>query len=146
MRSARDHNHTAFPPKIRCRLDPRPPEDSVGCWRASSRRSLADSSGKKTFQTTSVTQELVPFLADLLDFRLLMIDQREQVLVPPRQTSWPRRAENDHGCVKTCTSRECAELFSLSSSLSSGRKHFWFSNRSFHATKTRSGRGTGLRS
>src|SRR5260370_41147229 len=24
--------------------------------------------------------------------------------------------------------QECAELFSLSSSLSSGRKHFWFSN------------------
>src|SRR5258706_14568853 len=34
----------------------------------------------------------------------------------------------DPGCVKTCTSQECAELFSLSSSLSSGRKHFWFSN------------------
>src|SRR5712675_2885054 len=32
------------------------------------------------------------------------------------------------GCVKTCTSQECAELFSLSSSLSGGRKHFWFSN------------------
>jgi hypothetical protein len=34
----------------------------------------------------------------------------------------------DPGCVKTCTSQECAELFSLSSSLSSGRKHSWFSN------------------
>src|SRR5258705_12996692 len=34
----------------------------------------------------------------------------------------------DPGCVKTCTSQECAELFSLSSSLSSSRKHFWFSN------------------
>src|SRR5258706_11958241 len=34
----------------------------------------------------------------------------------------------DPGCVKTCTSQECAELFSLSSSLSSGRKHFWFLN------------------
>src|ERR1700676_1621997 len=34
----------------------------------------------------------------------------------------------DPGCVKTCTSQECVELFSLSSSLSSGRKHFWFSN------------------
>src|SRR6476660_86112 len=34
----------------------------------------------------------------------------------------------DPGCVKTCRSQECAELFSLSSSLSSGRKHFWFSN------------------
>src|SRR5258706_10473625 len=32
------------------------------------------------------------------------------------------------GCLKTCTSQECAELFSLSSSLSSGRQHFWFSN------------------
>src|SRR6266404_8922444 len=35
---------------------------------------------------------------------------------------------DDPGCVKTCTSQESAELFSLSSSLSSGRKHFWFSN------------------
>src|ERR1700730_3572059 len=34
----------------------------------------------------------------------------------------------DPGCVKTCTSQECAELFPLSSSLSSGCKHFWFSN------------------
>src|SRR5260221_6328731 len=34
----------------------------------------------------------------------------------------------DPGCVKTCTSQECAKLFSLSSSLSSGRKHFWFSH------------------
>src|SRR6266446_6013218 len=37
-------------------------------------------------------------------------------------------SSNDPGCVKTCTSQECAELFSLSSSLSGGRKHFWFSN------------------
>jgi hypothetical protein len=42
-----------------------------------------DESGQRTFQTTSVTHELAPFLADLLDFRLLMTDQREQVLVPP---------------------------------------------------------------
>jgi len=42
-----------------------------------------DNSGRKTFQTTSVTQELAPFLANLLDFHLLMTDQREQVLVPP---------------------------------------------------------------
>src|SRR5713226_8910756 len=38
------------------------------------------------------------------------------------------RTAFDPGCVKTCTSQECAELFSLSSSLSGGRKHFWFSN------------------
>jgi hypothetical protein len=38
------------------------------------------------------------------------------------------RSAFDPGCVKTCRSQECAELFSLSSSLSSGRKHFWFSN------------------
>src|SRR5260370_36932987 len=39
-----------------------------------------------------------------------------------------RSFQFDPGCVKTCTSQECAELFSLSSSLSSGRKHFCFSN------------------
>src|ERR1039457_175498 len=33
------------------------------------------------------------------------------------------------GCVKTCTSRECAELFSLLSSPDSGCQHYWFSNR-----------------
>ena len=42
-----------------------------------------DSAGKKLLQTTSVTHELAPFFAELLDFRLLMTDQREQVLVPP---------------------------------------------------------------
>lgn len=42
-----------------------------------------DGTGRRAFQTTSVTQELAPFLAELLDFRLLMTDQREQVLVPP---------------------------------------------------------------
>src|SRR5258705_10965374 len=40
----------------------------------------------------------------------------------------PNSVAIDPGCVKTCTSQECAELFSLSSSLSGGRKHFWFSN------------------
>ncbi|SFI62857.1 hypothetical protein [Bradyrhizobium sp. Gha] len=42
-----------------------------------------DASGRRALQTTSVTHELAPFLADLLDFRLLMTDQREQVVVPP---------------------------------------------------------------
>ena len=37
-------------------------------------------------------------------------------------------SESGPGCVETLTSQECAELFSLSSRLSSGRKHFWFSN------------------
>ena len=47
------------------------------------------------------------------------------------ERTWRREvaaSANDPGCVKTCTSQECAELFSLSSSLSGGRKHFWFSN------------------
>src|ERR1035437_10624622 len=35
----------------------------------------------------------------------------------------------DRGCVKTCMSQECAELFSLLSSPDSGCQHFWFSNR-----------------
>lgn len=42
-----------------------------------------DAKGQKILQTTSVTRELSPFFADLLDFRLLMTDQREQVLIPP---------------------------------------------------------------
>ncbi|MCK1422623.1 MULTISPECIES: ATP-binding protein [unclassified Bradyrhizobium] len=42
-----------------------------------------DAAGQKILQTTSVTRELSPFMADLLDFRLLMTDKREQVLIPP---------------------------------------------------------------
>jgi hypothetical protein len=42
-----------------------------------------DGAGRKEFQATSVTQQLAPFLAEMLDFRLLMTDQRENVLVPP---------------------------------------------------------------
>lgn len=45
--------------------------------------SVFDAEGRKEFQTTSVTQGLAPFLAEMLDFRLLMTDQRENVLVPP---------------------------------------------------------------
>lgn len=45
--------------------------------------SVFDVDGRKQFQTTSVTQGLAPFLAEMLDFRLLMTDQREKVLVPP---------------------------------------------------------------
>src|ERR1017187_8239777 len=33
------------------------------------------------------------------------------------------------GCVKTCTGKECAELFSLLASPDSGRQRYWFSNR-----------------
>ena len=33
------------------------------------------------------------------------------------------------GCVKTCTRKECAELFSLLASPDSGRQRYWFSNR-----------------
>src|ERR1019366_6887005 len=35
----------------------------------------------------------------------------------------------DPGCVKTCTGKECAELFSLLASPDSGRQRYWFSNR-----------------
>ena len=42
-----------------------------------------DASGGRVFQTSSVMQELAPYMAELLDFRLLMTDQQENVLVPP---------------------------------------------------------------
>lgn len=45
--------------------------------------SVFDADGRKVFQTTSITQQLAPFLAEMLDFRLLMTDQRQNVLVPP---------------------------------------------------------------
>ena len=37
MRSARDPQSYHLSPKVRCRLGPRPPEDSAGCWQAISR-------------------------------------------------------------------------------------------------------------
>lgn len=42
-----------------------------------------DSAGFRIFQTASVTRDLGPFLADLLDFRLLMKDRTEETIVPP---------------------------------------------------------------
>ena len=42
-----------------------------------------DANRRKLIHTTSVTRELAPFIAELLDFRLLMTDKREQVLTPP---------------------------------------------------------------
>jgi hypothetical protein len=43
-----------------------------------------------------------------------------------RTSCWLDPVAIDPGCVKTSPSRECAELFSLSSSPNSGRKHFGF--------------------
>src|SRR6266480_7311537 len=60
-----------------------------------------------------------------------MATDSEDVPLSGEDRKWPLDVKAtlfDPGCVKTCTSQECAELFSLSSSLSSGRKHFWFSN------------------
>ena len=44
---------------------------------------IFDEAGTWQFQTSSVTSELGPYLAKLLDFQLLMMDQRQNVLVPP---------------------------------------------------------------
>ncbi len=42
-----------------------------------------DSNDQRIFHTASVMQELAPYLAELLDFRLLMADQRGDTVVPP---------------------------------------------------------------
>jgi hypothetical protein len=44
---------------------------------------IFDEAGNRQFQTSSVMTELAPYIADLLDFRLLMTDKRDQVVVPP---------------------------------------------------------------
>jgi len=44
---------------------------------------IFDAAGEWQFQTTSVSSELAPYLAELLNFRLLMTDKREEVIVPP---------------------------------------------------------------
>src|SRR5947207_1698832 len=59
-----------------------------------------------------------------------MATDSEDVPLSGEDRKWPLDVKAtlfDPGCVKTCTSQECVELFSLSSSLSRGRKHFWFS-------------------
>lgn len=42
-----------------------------------------DQSGEWQFQTRSVSSELAPYIADLMNFRLLMTDKREKVAIPP---------------------------------------------------------------
>jgi len=44
---------------------------------------IFDAAGPGHFQTSSVSSELAPYLAELLDFRLLMTDKRDEVVVPP---------------------------------------------------------------
>ena len=44
---------------------------------------IFDAAGPGHFQTSSVSSELAPHLAELLDFRLLMTDKRDEVVVPP---------------------------------------------------------------
>lgn len=44
---------------------------------------IFDGAGPGHFQTSSVSSELAPHLAELLDFRLLMTDKRDDVVVPP---------------------------------------------------------------
>src|SRR5690349_23943791 len=44
---------------------------------------IFDEAGNWQFQTSSVMAELAPYIADLLHFRLLMTDKRDQVVVPP---------------------------------------------------------------
>lgn len=44
---------------------------------------IFDEAGNWKFQTSSVSSELGPQLAEMLDFRLLMTDQRKNVVMPP---------------------------------------------------------------
>ena len=44
---------------------------------------IFDATGTGHFQTSSISSELAPHLAELLDFRLLMTDKRDEVVVPP---------------------------------------------------------------
>ena len=44
---------------------------------------IFDAAGSGHFQTSSVSSGLAPHLAELLDFRLLMTDKRDEVVVPP---------------------------------------------------------------
>jgi hypothetical protein len=60
-----------------------------------------DSDGQRTFQTASVMQGLAPYIADLLDFRLLMADQQEQIVTPPPAYAFaPYYVDQDHSWSK----------------------------------------------
>ncbi len=57
-----------------------------------------DGNSQKEFQTTSVSKELAPFFAELLDFRLLMTDQQDQVKIPPPSYAFaPYYIDQDEG-------------------------------------------------
>ena len=44
---------------------------------------IFNAAGEWQFQTSSVSSELAPYLAELLNFRLVMTDKRDEVTVPP---------------------------------------------------------------
>ena len=62
---------------------------------------IFDDSDNRVFHATSVMNELAPYLAELLDFRLLMANQQEDVVTPPPAYAFaPYYIDQDHSWSK----------------------------------------------
>lgn len=63
---------------------------------------IFDDKGRRVFHATSVMNELAPYIADLLDFRLLMTNQQDEVVIPPPAYAFaPYYVDQDHSWSKS---------------------------------------------
>jgi hypothetical protein len=67
--------------------------------------SIFDSQRNLLLSTHRVSDELAPFLANLLDFKLVMADKKDRVIIPPPAYIFaPFYVDQDHGWIKPWSS------------------------------------------
>jgi hypothetical protein len=67
--------------------------------------SIFDSDQKLLLTTSKVSDELAPFLADLLNFHLVMVDKKDQIRIPPPAYIFaPFYVDQDHGWTEAWSS------------------------------------------
>lgn len=67
--------------------------------------SIFDSQRNLLISTHRVSDELAPFLSDLLDFKLVMADKKDHVVIPPPAYIFaPFYVDQDHGWIKPWSS------------------------------------------
>lgn len=79
--------------------------DDYSILKAAGEYSIFDAQRKILLSTRKVGEELTPFLANLLNFRLVMADRKDRVITPPPAYMFsPFYVDQDHGWTKPWTS------------------------------------------
>lgn len=80
-------------------------EERYSLLKASGSYSIFDSEGILLLTTHKVSEELAPFLADLFNFRLVMANKKDQIVIPPPAYIFsPFYVDQDQGWTKPWSS------------------------------------------